>query len=534
MKTAIVIPTLNAVKRGLWSQVLEAVERQTMSLEQKIVIDSASDDQTCSVAESYGWKCWKIARKDFNHGLTRAWAIRELAKTGIDTVFFLSQDVVLETPDSLRLLTIFLWNHPIAGCYGKQRSLHEHTLNAWQRKRCYPEKSTVKNLDNVPQTGLMTIFFSNAFSAWKTTEIIRYGSFRETDFGEDMLFAADILKQGGAIGYCSEASVIHEHSNTPLSLFIRGVQIGNFHRKHPELLQQFGKTGFNFPTQIPWRLLFPLGIKSCGYLCGRMEEKIIPWGFFLLMWLLLFPAILLYDFPQRDVAARYAPMAEAFAEGNWQYAFHPRVTPLLPVCAGMISFLFSCNGYLATQFAASILLTFGIFPLYSGCKKIYRERIAAVTCILYAVCSPCLRLGYYGLRETGGVFGITLLFYAAAVLRKEHRNLQGYCWFGVAEAVLLLNRGDLASFAMIAGVMLFVWDTFRNHIPWRSIVAGILMFGMIAPQLLYNYRMIGYPVPEFRHAVVLRKICHQIPVLKCLENSHPVMNIDIAEGNSHE
>ena len=40
-----------------------------------------------------------------------------------------------------------------------------------------------------------------------------------------------------------------------------------------------------------------------------------------------------------DTACRYAPMAEAFAEGNWSEAFHPRFGVGFPVIAGLIRFV---------------------------------------------------------------------------------------------------------------------------------------------------------------------------------------------------
>lgn len=46
------------------------------------------------------------------------------------------------------------------------------------------------------------------------------------------------------------------------------------------------------------------------------------------------PLLCLTDIPVRDVAHRYAQMADAFARGDFSYAFHPVVSPsiqLLPV-----------------------------------------------------------------------------------------------------------------------------------------------------------------------------------------------------------
>ena len=165
MKTALVIPTLNAVKRGFWYDLLRSVAEQTLHLDLKLVVDSESNDQTSELAAARGWKCLRIRRGNFNHGDTRRRIVRYLHHKGFDTVVFLSQDAVLSEPGALDKLTKFLWNNPVAGCYGKQISLHEHTLNAWQRERCYPDSSRIKTQADIARDGLMASFCSNAFSA---------------------------------------------------------------------------------------------------------------------------------------------------------------------------------------------------------------------------------------------------------------------------------------------------------------------------------------------------------------------------------
>ena len=400
MKTALVIPTLNAVKRGFWYQLLRSVDEQTLPIDLKLVIDSESNDQTAELAVTRGWKCLRIHRAKFNHGDTRRRIVEGLHRRGFDTVIFLSQDAVLSEPRALSKLTSFLWNNRVAGCYGKQISLHEHTLNAWQRERCYPDYSRIKTQADIGRDGLMASFCSNAFSAWKIPELIRLGNFPKTTFGEDMLMAASVLEQGGAIGYCCDAIVIHEHSNAPGELLKRGWQIGRFHHEHPELLRRFARASAKVagkrlsPSVIP-----PLAIKAAGYFAARFRDQLLPWCVFLLIWMQLIPALVLEDYPQPDVSERYAPMAEAFARGDWQFAFHPRVTPFLPVCAGILVKLFSCGGFLACQIVASMALSLCVFPIYGACRRLYGTRIAIWTCFLFAGCPYILQIGRASCRE---------------------------------------------------------------------------------------------------------------------------------------
>lgn len=70
---------------------------------------------------------------------------------------------------------------------------------------------------------------------------------------------------------------------------------------------------------------------------GLQWETIRPGMLFVAALLLTVLPVLLTGQPMRDVAARYAPMARAFAEGDWAFAFHPRIPPLFPLFAGVLA-----------------------------------------------------------------------------------------------------------------------------------------------------------------------------------------------------
>lgn len=529
MKTAVVVPTLNAVKRGFWYELLRAIAEQRLQIDLKLIVDSYSSDQTVELASALGWKCLRLHRRNFNHGGTRARIVRYLASKGFDTVIFLSQDVVLSEPDTLKKLTDYLWKHPeISGCCGKQISLHEKTLNAWQRERCYPNVSRIRTAADIPRDGLMAAFFSNAFAAWKIQDLIRFGNFPETDFGEDMLLASHILENGGATGYCAEAIAIHEHSNAPFELFRRGWQIGNFHRLNPDLLRRYKNSSVRIARKnIPAAIVVPLAIKAAGYCSARFRDLVSPALLFLLLWVLLIPCILLEDYPLPDVAMRYDPMAEAFARGDWRFAFHPRITPLLPVSAGIIAAVLQCSGFLACKLASSLFLSLSLFPLYAATRRLFGRPIALCSSILFIVCPYILRFGYYGSRESGTMFGILLCFYAAVLLAQTPRKFVPWFWFALGETVILLSRGDMVLFAAALFAVLFVWDCIRFRIPFRSVLTAFAILILIVPPLCCNRRLTGYPVLDTRHAVIFRMAADRIPALNRLIYSDPVMPIDI-------
>lgn len=276
MKTALVIPTLNAMRLGFWPEALSAVNGQSLQPDLKLVVDSSSDDQTRELAKAHGWRVLRHSRGRFNHGLTRTRIVRALAHLGYDAVVFLSQDVVLASPDSLKTLLGFLVAKGVAGCYGKQVSRHEHSYNAWQRMRSYPDASGVKTLDDVSRLGVRTVSFSNAFSAWRIGEVMRSGGFPDTDFGEDMLLVAKMVLAGKGIGYCAEAIAFHDHGNGPVELFARGYVNGRFFYRNRELFRKFGSvTRYCSPHRVWLRIVPLLAIKGLGFAVGTCVAMLI-------------------------------------------------------------------------------------------------------------------------------------------------------------------------------------------------------------------------------------------------------------------
>lgn len=511
MKTALIIPTLNADRDDCWKRILNAVDAQTFVPDLKLVIDSSSGDMTRILARDCGWNVLRIRRERFNHGGTRNRIIRLLNHRGFDAVVFLSQDVELCSPDSLKNLLTFLWSHDIAGCYGRQIAGDPRSFEAWQRRICYPEQSHINSLESE-----FPFFFSDAFAAWKVKEVLRHGNFPVCKFGEDTLLASQIIRGGGRTGYCAEAVGRHEHPETVLSLFRRGFEVGELHGAHPEL------RGFHATrVRLPLRLIFPFAVKAAGYVMGRRKDLLIPALISCAVLLLLLPALLFSELPKLDVACRYAPMAEAFAAGDWEFAFHPRVTPLLPVCAGILAKLFPVSGWAACQMASALFLALSVFPVFFAIRRIYGFGNAVFASALIPFCSYLMRLGCFGLRETAAVFGASLLLYAAALLHDSGRRPGGYLAFAFGAAVLLLSRGDTALFVAAASLALLVWDFIRHRHPLRSLAAGALVLLILLPQMCYNWRMIGWPVPEYRHAMVLRRVSKKLPLLDKLRNPEP-------------
>ena len=535
MKIAIVYLTLNAESLCSWEETLRMLDAQTFQPDLRLLIDSESSDQTVKTAQTNGFEVLTEKRCEFDHGGTRNRALRYLDEKGFDIVIFSSQDVVFASENSLRELVSYLTCHPITGVFGRQLSRGENTYEDWQKTRCYPETSCVKTQEDIPGRGLMAAFFSNAFSAWRIREALAYGAFSKTSFGEDMLLAATILLDGGAVGYCAEATCRHDHSNSLKALFRRGIGIGELHRNNPFLQKKFGTLNRCCRTLPPVRFIPELTAKTLGYFWGKYFDPFrFPMMIFILMWLLLLPGIIFSDIPARDLATRYAPMAEAFAQWDPVHFLHPRIPPAFPVIAGIIAALTGVSGFLACKLASALMLTASIFPIWAGVRRLGGEHFAKIAVVLFCACSYLLRIGYSGLRESTSLFAMNLLFSGFCTLSREPRKRRLLFLFPAGLTLLLLNRGDHIILAVVIAVILLVLDIRYCRIPCRSLYIFLLTGLLTAPYLLYNYHMIGYPVTDVRHAAVLRLLKEKgLPIP---ENKNPVMELQLTvpgRNNDH-
>lgn len=94
-------------------------------------------------------------------------------------------------------------------------------------------------------------------------------------------------------------------------------------------------------------------------------------------------------------------MADALAAGEWRYAFHPRVSPLLPVLGGVFSFLSGWSGFAGVKLAASLLFALAVFPLFALFKRVFSEQVACWGVLFFLFCSHVLRYAGEGLRDAG-------------------------------------------------------------------------------------------------------------------------------------
>ena len=221
-----VIPTLNAAEE--LSSLLERLASQSRSLEEIVVVDSSSDDETCAIAERHpSVKVIEIARTDFNHGLTRDLALRE---TSGDVVCFLTQDAMPVDNFYIENLVAPIEADPkIALVSGRQLPKKDaRRFEQLVRAYNYPAHSNVRTIDDLPRLGIKAYFASDVCSAYRRQAYLSVGGFDEVKTNEDMLMAARLLKAGYKVAYSAEAEVFHSHNLTAEEQYRRNRVVGEF------------------------------------------------------------------------------------------------------------------------------------------------------------------------------------------------------------------------------------------------------------------------------------------------------------------
>jgi rhamnosyltransferase len=286
-RVGLVIPTLNAGKR--WVDCLDGIKAQTLMPHRLLNIDSASTDQTTSLAQSAGFEVVRIERSQFNHGRTRQWAVEYLSDC--DMIVFLTQDAIPAARDTLKEIVRCFDDPTVAVAYGRQLPhIGATPIESHAREFNYAPRTYKKDADAAKRLGTKVFFCSNSFAAYSRAILLELGGFNPNlILGEDMEFAARAIKAGYANVYCATAPVYHSHDYTITQIVERYFDLGVFDERNPWMREQFGShrgEGLRFiaselrylamhaPMQIPRALVQTMG-KLVGYRLGRLE-RLLP------------------------------------------------------------------------------------------------------------------------------------------------------------------------------------------------------------------------------------------------------------------
>lgn len=236
-----VIPTLNA--GGELNHLLILLEKQTRHLDEIVVVDSDSDDDTVGIAKRHeGVSVIRIKREDFNHGLTRDMALRA---TSGDIVCFMTQDAIPADEHYVEnLIRPIVAYEDVACSSGRQLPKADaRRFEQLVRSFNYGPESYIRTSEDIERLGIKAYFATDVCSAYNREIYLRLGGFEFTDMSEDMQLAAKALNAGYRAAYAADACVYHSHNLTPRQQYRRNYAIGRFLERNRGLISCASEVG---------------------------------------------------------------------------------------------------------------------------------------------------------------------------------------------------------------------------------------------------------------------------------------------------
>lgn len=243
MNVAVIIPTWKA--EHYVRPLVEALRKQTRKPLEVIVIDSSSPDQTAAIAKEMGCRVEVIPQSEFNHGGTRNRAAR-LAKGEI--LVFMTQDALPVDEFFLQKLIEPIEQGRAVAAYARQIPYPDaNPPEAFGRQFNYPAQSHLQTLDQLPQKGFKTYFYSDVASAVRAEVFWAMGGYPDwVIVDEDVYLCAQLLRAGHEVAYSAEARVWHSHNYSLSQQFRRLFDVGVFVSQAGEMLAGAKTSGEGF------------------------------------------------------------------------------------------------------------------------------------------------------------------------------------------------------------------------------------------------------------------------------------------------
>lgn len=200
----------------------------------------------------------------------------------------------------------------------------------------------------------------------------------------------------------------------------------------------------------------------------------------------------LHPFPCMDTLCRYAPMAEAFAAGNWSEAFHPRFATGMPFVAGMVRLATGLDGLSACAAVATLAWAMCAIPLFSIADSVFGRTAAWFALVLFFICPQPLLWALKGLREPFKMLGVLLT--VDAILRGRTGGWRAFAVAAGGFSLLLTFKCDTVLTAFVLALAFAVVDRFGRR-TW--VLAGFSALILQANcWLVYVWTGYWLPVPH--------------------------------------
>ena len=191
-----------------------------------------------------------------------------------------------------------------------------------------------------------------------------------------------------------------------------------------------------------------------------------------------------------DVVVRYGPMADAFAAGDWEMAFHPRFGVLFQVLTGIVRKVTAFDGLQSCQCVAAAFWSYSIIPLWAVSKKVFGHRTALLCAAFLLIAPRPFGLALDGLRDDGRLLAMLLCAYGFI----DRRSI----WLATGAFILLTLRIDSY---LIGTVLVGIWilrEIAKRE--WRTLLLPIMswMAGTAAVVTMVHHYT-GHWVPAIQY-----------------------------------
>ena len=229
-----------------------------------------------------------IRQSEFDHGRTRHEGI---LKSDADVCICMTHDCVPYDRNLVKeLLEALDASERVAAAYARQLPAADcGVIERYTRDFNYPAVSRLKGKEDEDELGIKTYFCSNVCAAYKREIYRKLGGFiRKTIFNEDMIFAANAMKNGYAVYYAADARVIHSHNYTASQQFHRNFDLAISQADNPDVFSGIRSEGEGIrmvKDTARWlvktghaylvpKLVVDSGFKYLGYLAGKRYKKL--------------------------------------------------------------------------------------------------------------------------------------------------------------------------------------------------------------------------------------------------------------------
>lgn len=210
----------------------------------------------------------------------------------------------------------------------------------------------------------------------------------------------------------------------------------------------------------------------------------------------------LFLVPTHDTVMRYAVMAEKFAEGNWQEAFHPRFGVGMSFLAGLVVATTGIDGLTACTVVSMLAWGLTIVPLFYFVRCLFGEFTAWIAVALYLVCPIPMLWGFQGLRDTFRFLGFTCAL--AGIFGRCSKEYPSSGLLPMLSGVLMLCvfRGDTILAGMLLLAFYAVLDRFGRN-TWICAASALLF--LQAPCFMV-WKWTGWWLPAPQYVAFIKKI----------------------------